>query len=551
MTKRQTSIGNTGVDIDLRDLADCLEDELFVVDREYRVQFANSAVLQRLPETVPTLVGRLCYEALEARETPCNAPLWLCPLPKVLQTGNPAVILHPTGYSSVDGAPHRYVKVTVHALRDQHGDIYAVAEMRRDVTAERELEGQVVRRHHHLHVLSRISTAVSELRDLDTILNVSLDAALEIVNGEIGGILLFDSQNQSLSYRVYRGLSAKYAEKVHIKVGEGVAGRVARTSESILLEDVSKDQRVAYRDLVSTEGLKGFASVPLKTEDKVVGVLNIASHMPGRFTQDDLYLLNSIGHQIGTAIEQARLYELLAGATERYRELLRHALTAQEEERKRIARELHDETSQAITSLSLSLQAIIGMAEIIGVEDAGFMEKLKKAHSYAVHAGNEIVKLMKELRPTLLDEIGMPAAIRRYAKDTLEARGVDVSTEFIGMEERLQPEVEVSLFRIAQGAIGNILEHSEATDASIRLECNANECTLQVQDNGKGFDVEKLTRVDPSGRGAGLFTMKERVRLVGGYCRVESQPGQGTRVVVKIPVDRDVGDEEDKGTNSR
>jgi two-component system sensor histidine kinase DegS len=179
------------------------------------------------------------------------------------------------------------------------------------------------------------------------------------------------------------------------------------------------------------------------------------------------------------------------------------------------------------------------------------MEKLKATHSYAIHAGHEVVKLMKELRPTLLDELGLPAAIHRYAKDTLQAQGIEVSAEFVGTEERLPPEVEVTLFRVAQGAIGNISEHSAAKNAYIKLECNASECLLRIEDDGKGFNVSKITGVDPSGRGAGVFTMKERVRLVDGVCHIESQPGQGTRVVVKVPVAGDIRDEEDKGANSR
>jgi len=158
---------------------------------------------------------------------------------------------------------------------------------------------------------------------------------------------------------------------------------------------------------------------------------------------------------------------------------------------------------------------------------------------------------MKELRPTLLDELGMATAIRRYAKDILEGHGIAVSTEFIGTERRLQPESEITLFRVAQGAIGNILEHSEAKSACIKVECNARQCLLRVEDDGKGFDVDKLTGVDPSGRGAGLFTMKERVRLAGGSCHVESRPNQGTKVIVKVPIAGDEADEEDKSADSR
>jgi signal transduction histidine kinase len=279
--------------------------------------------------------------------------------------------------------------------------------------------------------------------------------------------------------------------------------------------------------------------------------MNIASCTVGRFGKDDVSLLSSIADYLGTAIEQARLYKRLAREGERYQALLQHALSAQETERKRIARELHDETSQSLTSLTLSLQAIIGMAEMKGIDDTDLTERLKATHSYAVHAGNEIVKLMKELRPTLLDELGMTVAIHRYAKDTLQAKGINIAAEFTGMEERLPPEFEVTLFRVAQGVIGNILEHSGARNVSIRLDRSATECVMYIEDDGRGFDVSKITQVDPSGRGAGLFTMKERVRLVGGNCSITSSPGKGTTITVKIPLSEDIAHEKHKSTNSR
>ena len=538
--------GISGLDITLLDLVDCIEDELLVVDSEYRVRFANAAICGRFEKTAGSPVGQLCYEVFHERDRPCSPPLWDCPLERVLQNGCVSRTIHPTRIYGED----RYLKITLYPLRDSHGSVEAAVELRKDVTSERALETQILRRHHQLLALSHISSAVSGQRDLDTILKIALDNVLEIINGTIGGILLLNEDRKTLRYRVQRGLSAKFVENVELSLGEGIAGRVAQSGEPILSEDLSKDPRTANPDLASAEGLRGFVSIPLRAKDKVVGVMNVASHLPGRFGADDVALLNSIADYLGTAIEQARLYEGLARAGERYRTLLQHALTAQEDERKRIARELHDETSQALTSITLTLQAMIGMAEMKGVSDTEFMEKLRKTHSYAVHASNEIVKLMKELRPSLLDALGLPAAINRYAKNSLEPQGINVSTEFKGMEQRLPQEMEVALFRIAQGAIGNILEHSEARNASIKLECDPNQCVLQIEDDGKGFDVSKITRVDPRGRGAGLFTMKERVKLIGGNCHIDSRLGQGTRVTVKTPLTKDFADEEDKGSNS-
>jgi signal transduction histidine kinase len=540
----QKTVTRAGLDMSLQDILDGVEDEIVVVDNEYRIRFANSAALKESAAEPAT--GKLCYHVLQDRDKPCGPPLWDCPLNRVLESGGTTTVIHPTHTAGTD----TYLKITALPLRDGNGNVTAIVELRRDVTAERELESQLVRRHHQLLALSHISSAISGLQDLDTILRITLDNVLKLISSDIGGVLLVDEDTNTLYYRVQRGLSPKYAEEMRMPIGEGIAGSVASSGEPMVLEDISRDPRAACPDLVSREGLRGFASIPLKTKDHVIGVMNIASHVANRFAADDVSLLSSIGDYLGTAIEQARLYDRLTRASERYQTLLQHALTAQEQERKRIARELHDETSQAITSLTLSLQAIMGMAEMKGIGDNEFLETLKATHSYAVYAGNEIVKLMKELRPTLLDELGMPAAIHRYAKDTFQAKAINLTAEFTGADRRFPPEVEVTLFRVAQGLIGNILEHSEARNASIKLECKASECVLRVEDDGIGFDVSKLTRVDPSGRGAGVFTLKERVSLVGGHCRIESRPGRGTRVVVKVPVTGSESYEQDKGISS-
>jgi len=405
--------------------------------------------------------------------------------------------------------------------------------------------------HDKLIALSRVSAAVSGLQDLDAILRVGLDSMLNVMNGTVGGVLLLDEQTQTLSYRVQRGLSAKYAGEMRLRLGEGIAGRVAQSGKSILLEDISTDPRAAHPDLILSEGLKAFISVPLRAKDNILGVINVASHEPHQFTKDDMYFLHSIGDQLGIAIEQAKLYERLRKGRERHRVLARQTLVAQEEERRRISRELHDETSQALTGLTLSLQALIDMAEMSGIQDAEFKTRLKRAHSLAVQAGTEVSRLITDLRPTLLDTLGLIPAIRQYAEANLHPLGINVSLEFEEPIGPLPSEVELGLFRVAQGAIGNIAEHSQANSATITLERKANELLLRIGDDGKGFDVSELTGIDERGRGRGLFTMKERVSLLGGNCSVKSEPGRGTTVTCTVPLVQSTVYAEDKGTGGR
>ena len=175
---------------------------------------------------------------------------------------------------------------------------------------------------------------------------------------------------------------------------------------------------------------------------------------------------------------------------------------------------------------------------------------LKKTRTIAVHASAEVTRIIRELRPTLLDTLGLPAAVRNLAETNLVSKGINVSSEFSGMDRRLPPETELSLFRIAQEAMSNVVKHSEAKSAAIYLECDANKCVLRVEDDGKGFNVSEITSIDQKGRGAGLFGMKERVTAAGGKCAIESQPGQGTKVIAKVPIIRSMTHAEDKGAGS-
>jgi signal transduction histidine kinase len=401
-----------------------------------------------------------------------------------------------------------------------------------------------------LLALSRVSAAVSGLWDLDAILNVALDTMLDIMNGTIGGILLLDEQTQTLSYRVYRGLSDKYAEEMHLKLGEGIAGRVAQTGKAVLVEDISTDPRAAWVTLISTEGLKAFISVPLRAKDTVLGVLNVASHLPRRFTKDDMHLLHAIGDQAGVAIEQAELYDRLRKERENYRRLARHMLIAQEEERGRVARELHDETSQSLTGLSLNMQALLSIAKASDFGDSAFKAKLEQAYNISLQLSSEISEIMKSLRPTALDSLGLGPAIHQYAENRLQSVGINVSVQHEGMEARLPSEVEFGLYRIAQGSIANIAWHSQAKNAVISVRRTSDELIMQLEDDGVGFDASRPIEVDESGRGRGLFSMKERASLLGGTCDIQSQPGKGTKIIVKVPVYWSKADAKDKGADS-
>ncbi len=404
--------------------------------------------------------------------------------------------------------------------------------------------------YHGLMALSRVSAAISGLHELDVILRIGLDNVLNIMNGTVGGIMLLDELSQTLAYRVYHGLSDKYAEEMRLKLGEGIAGKVAQSGRAVLLEDISSESNAARIDLISSEGLRAFISVPLRAKDNVLGVMNVASHVSHRFTKEDMYLLHSIGDQLGIAIEQAILNERLRKARERLRNLARQNLVAEEEERRRIARELHDETSQSLSGIALQLEALIEKSANSGNQDAQFIAGLKKVQSLTVQVHKEVSRVISNLHPAVLDTLGLVAAVRQHAKNRLQPLNINITVEVKGTEMRFPPDVEAALFRVIQGTIGNIAEHSKANNASIVLVYQPDEFSLIISDDGQGFDVSKITDVEESGRGRGLFSMRERIGFLGGTSGIESKIGAGATVWAKIPISQDIRYDENKSTGN-
>jgi signal transduction histidine kinase len=399
-------------------------------------------------------------------------------------------------------------------------------------------------------VLSRISAALSGLWDLDAILGVGLDSTLDIMNGTIGEILLIDESTQELSHLVHRGLSKEFVENVRLSLGEGITGSVAQSGKAVLLEDISSDPRVAHRELIIAEGLKAYICVPLRARDKVLGVLNVASRMPRKFTTSDMHLLYAIGDQLGIAVEHARLYERLRKARERLRKLARQNLVAEEEERRRIARELHDETSQSLSGIALQLQALIEMSAISGKQEPEFIAGLKKVQSLTVQVHNEVSRLISNLHPALLETLGLVPAVRQYAETRLQPQEITVTVEIKGTEMRFPPDVEAALFRFIQGAVGNIVQHSKAKNATIVLEYKPDNFLLTISDDGQGFNVAEITDVEESGRGRGLFSMRERIGFLGGTSGIESEIGKGTKVWARIPIGQEIEYAKNKSAGS-
>lgn len=214
-------------------------------------------------------------------------------------------------------------------------------------------------------------------------------------------------------------------------------------------------------------------------------------------------------------------------------QLLERLVTAQEEERKRIARELHDETGQTLTALSLGLR---GLEESLTGDPTQVQRLLSDLRVLNARAIDDLHQLIADLRPTLLDDMGLVAALRWFAKRYTERLSIPVGVEITGEKRRLTPYIETVLFRVAQEALNDVAKHAQAQHVGIKLIFEPGVVTLRVSDDGVGFVPEAVFSDSPHLKGWGLFGVQERMTLCGGRCEIDSAPGQGTRLTVQVPV---------------
>ncbi|NLC57958.1 MAG: GAF domain-containing sensor histidine kinase, partial [Armatimonadetes bacterium] len=315
--------------------------------------------------------------------------------------------------------------------------------------------------------------------------------------------------------------------------GKGLLGVVLR--EPLRLANLNDDPRsIGFPPHHPV--MRSFLGVPITWHGQTYGNLYLTEKYDGEaFSEEDERLATTFAAQAAAAIESARSVENLRSLEESQRrerqhaELLQRVIAAQEEERKRVARELHDHTGQSLTSL------IIGLRRLEAEQDAEpARTAVRQMRLQASRALEELHHLAFELRPSVLDDLGLVVALQRYAEDFAQRTGIQLHMALDALAGvRLDPAVEIALYRIVQEALTNVAKHAQAHTASVLLQERANSLVLIIEDDGRGFVVPDVAA--GNGKHFGLMGMQERVALLGGKLTLESAPGAGTTVYVELP----------------
>jgi signal transduction histidine kinase len=284
-------------------------------------------------------------------------------------------------------------------------------------------------------------------------------------------------------------------------------------------------------------------ALPMSSRQQVIGGLVLVRtemSLETNISSDEFRLMVGIGQQLGLSTENARLYQEAQRREERLAELLHQAVGAQETERQRIARELHDATGQSLTAIALGLR---GVESMLNREPSVAVEQIQELKTFSTNALGELRHIIADLRPSQLDDLGLAAALHWYVQEFEKRYALHADLVVEGERFRLPSEYGTVLFRIAQEALTNIAKHAHASQINVKLQFQPTRIDLSIEDNGRGFDPAKILW-DDGGQytGWGLLGIQERALLLGGQCNLDSAPGQGTRVQVSVPLTTEVKD---------
>ena len=374
----------------------------------------------------------------------------------------------------------------------------------------------LTQRSEDLVLLNDVASALVPTLGLDEIVNKTLALVMDYLNVEAGEIFLLDEETNTLRLVLHRGEAAKaFWTQSRFRLGEGFVGIVAAENKTLVSDDLSNEMRY-LRSAVVEEGFRQFVCLPLTSGDKMIGVLGTAKRGDESFDDRSIQLLTAVGNWAGLAIDNSRMHS----------NARRLAVL---EERERIGMDMHDGVIQSIFGVGLSLENII---HLVDENPAQAKEGIKQATDGLNKAIRDLRTYILDLSPRQLGDENLLVGLRRLLT---EYRVNTLSEAMLTGKEKdvanLQHNDALTLFHICQEALANTAKHAQAKRVSVNLWITKERILMEIEDNGKGFDLDKMSMT----LGHGLSNIHTRVRNVNGDVEITSAPGEGTTILAWLP----------------
>ncbi len=514
-------------------------DGILIVDSHQNIHLANPAIIRMLHlSDEQEVLGKNVFTFLKANHDSDNTA-------QLLDIVNhpEAMVCLETTVCTHDGA---HIPVEVNAGYVVWDDQPTVQLIVRDITERKRITEQLQHayqaaedRARRFRLLVEIGRDLISAHELDPLLQMALERAIEFIGYDGGSILLLHNKNGPLEVHASAGEDAiRPGTKVN-NLYTSVSGKVIAQQRPLILEGHGESIGTTWRSY--TRSIPSTITLPLVSANgQSIGVLTLKStrqHHP--LSDDDLEALQLLASELGVTVENSRLHSenarLLQKLAERevsLLDLVEKLLNSQEEERRRVAYELHDGLAQVASSAYQHLQTFASHYRPRAEQTRNELQRTMELSQRVVKEARQVIA---GLRPTVLDDFGLESALRMEIK-TLRDDGWNIAFEAPNETGRLPSAIETTLYRVAQEALTNVRKHACTREARLALICQEHFVRLEVQDWGCGFHVFDTSRSSESGEHIGLMSMKERMALLDGTCTIHSTPGSGTLVVAEAPL---------------
>jgi PAS domain S-box-containing protein len=501
-----------------------IDDSVISIDINGCLNFINMAAEKLIGIEQKNIIGKHFTEVINIQNEQ-KQTVDRCSITNVLRNGAADNVTRYTRLITKDGS-EVLIESSATPIKDAKGCITGAVIVFRDITERKQAEEDLRVRAHQQALVAKLGQHALAGTDLSELMDEAATVVAQSLGVEYSKVLELLPDKDIFLLRAGVGWKAGLVGQATMaaKVDSGAGGTLL-SPEPIIVDDLRTATRLSGLQLLYDYGVVSGVSVIIPSSNGPFGVLGAYTTKRRAFTMEDIHFLQSVANILATATERKRTEESRTRLIER-------VMSAQEEERRRIARELHDETGQSLTSLLVGLR-------LIG--DTRTLKKAKGQVNQLRHITVQILdnlrRLARGLHPSILDDLGLVVALTRYATDYAQSHGITVNVRTEGLHSsRLPSPVETTLYRIMQEALTNIARHAAAKTVSIALTRQPSGAHMIVEDDGCGFAVETTLRTSVTSGHLGLDGMCERAMLLGGSVTIKSKRGKGTVISVQIPL---------------
>jgi len=390
-------------------------------------------------------------------------------------------------------------------------------------------QSALIHRNWQLTSVNELAESVSVGQGTDAVIESALKRVIHIMEADFGAIYLYQPEGKELKLKAVHGtIGSEVLEMLESSPsGRNMIQEVEQSGHALVIQDSRASQTPPDNDfnLIWQSGFHDWACSPLKVEGEVIGVYQLGRRKIQPKLYYDVALLEVVGNVVGVSLSNAQLLRDLRYKESELRRALHRSVEVQEDERKRLARELHDEIGQALTSILIQLKTVQEEKNVNMIIQR--IDNLRQLTSQTIE---ELRRLAMDLRPAALDNLGIVAALRWYTRQCSERTGVEIQFSEPDYLDRLPSQIELILYRVAQEGLNNAIRHGKANRIELGLEIDSTTVRMVISDNGTGF------RRNERYSGLGLVGIRERVELLQGQFSLNSSPGSGTHLFITIPV---------------